>query len=297
MISSVGAVVNKVKEKSELNNVKITTVTKPFSENLEEIKNLFVKGGNLIKDKFTPKKSNQNKTLNYNNKTPENKSNNIKSIFSSSKNNKTDYDERCKTEEKPNSRKIEIEDGEGEFNKVYEIDEEEEEEEDNDDNKKYLNNNQLKEENPSNNSNNTIISSNKDNANNQVKLNLQSKFSLQTEDYNIDNKEMVFDNFRNDECEDEEDNIHIMYLEGQNIDISEGKIKYFPYKKITKKSVFNIFSKSEYIEEIRFCFMEESYIYGVEDKVVDKHDNQMRKIDLIIDVRLIYRVLAYVRIK
>ena len=44
-----------------------------------------------------------------------------------------------------------------------------------------------------------------------------------------------------------------------------------------------------------FCFINEDYLYSFEEKLPNKKEPEMRLIDGVIDMRHIYRILAYVR--
>lgn len=309
----------------QIQNVEIKTISKPLSQNLNDIKKLFVKGGSIIKEKLTPKKSNY--------------TNMFKNTFSNSKKNNTTSNEgedlntpktpsnnkqhiadtiKSKTDIKQN-RKIEIEDDEEPSN-IYEYNEDEEyeeEEEENDNVTAYKlnsNNNEDKtlDNHDSDENQNNLISDNRQSnfstnreliKKNEINQNLNDQFiSIDPHSKNDKKEEMTIRNpvfmnkksleFVDIDDEDVDDFIHVFYQIGMVVDVSSYLI--FPFKKLTKKILLKLFSKEDYNEENKYCFIDETFLYGCDDKVVKGRESTYRKIDLVIDLRLIYRILVYV---
>ena len=261
------------KEKKEIDSVKIMTVKKPITENFGDLKKFFVKGGSYIKEKLTPKK-NINE-LKY--KSPVNEI--VKVSVSEEK-----------------SKKIEIHEEDNFDFKVEEEEDEEEEIEDDDKNENKI----LKTD---------LIKNSKfeENKKYDIKLNLNNEFK------NISNEkqDQIKNNFSqstlcnikklkikvNDKLllfsNDDDDEVHRIIYMGETVDKNDWEI--FPFKVIEKASAIkNLFSNNEFEEHSKFLFFSEDYLYGFEDIIFNKKYNSSRKIDTVIDLRQIYRILNYV---
>ena len=90
---------------------------------------------------------------------------------------------------------------------------------------------------------------------------------------------------------DYEDVIHCVLLKGQYVDIKDYFTLGFNQKE--NKSVFNMFKKSVATEASDYVlFVEENYIYTVENKIINKENRNLRMICSKLDLKLIDRIFV-----
>lgn len=261
--------------KKEIENVKIGTINKPFADNIQGLKTMFIKGTKFVKEKISPK------LARYGNKDSETNSNIQTSSIKNSEEVSTQKTNAASGSHHKNTISIDDDDHQTPpYNNAYY-----EETEEDDDNEEV---------------NKEILTDNKKDI--QMKINFDD-YEKQEPDNStpepkrntVEPKEVISYGLSYKKpyelSEDYDNVIHLMLQKGNQIDIGDFQI--YPYSKFNKNKFIGFLTQSE---QQMYAIIDENFMYQLEDKLINQQNKGLRQILKVLSLDLLIRILIYVRI-